>query len=111
MECLNLVGDNCLPWDPSVQTRHQEPSLESGRGDTTVCVADDLREWDYGDYEGLTIAEVRGKRRERGQDEAWNIWEAGCEGGEYVLRITGRFCVNTSAYVSSKIACTGCSEA
>ena len=99
-------------FNSEFQTRHQEPSHESRRANPTLCVADDLREWDYGDYEGLTIAEVRGKRRERGQEEAWNIWEEGCEGGEYVLgRTTGRFYVDTSADVSSKIARTGRSEA
>lgn len=37
---------------------------------------DDLMEWDYGDYEGLTSAQIR----ERQPD--WDLWRDGCPGGE-----------------------------
>jgi broad specificity phosphatase PhoE len=36
----------------------------------------DLREWDYGEYEGLTTPEIRVKRPD------WNLWSDGCPGGE-----------------------------
>ena len=39
-------------------------------------VWDDLREWDYGDYEGITTAEIR-----RSQSD-WTIWSHGCPAGE-----------------------------
>ena len=39
-------------------------------------VWDDLREWDYGSYEGVTTAEIR-----RSQSD-WTIWSHGCPGGE-----------------------------
>jgi broad specificity phosphatase PhoE len=39
-------------------------------------VVDDLTEWDYGDYEGLTSAEIRQDRPD------WNLWTHGCPGGE-----------------------------
>ena len=35
-----------------------------------------MREWDYGDYEGLTTAEIRTR------DPGWNLWRDGCPGGE-----------------------------
>src|SRR5436305_868701 len=38
--------------------------------------ADDLVEWDYGEYEGRTTAEIR---RERA---GWTIWDDGAPGGE-----------------------------
>jgi probable phosphoglycerate mutase len=37
---------------------------------------DDLREWDYGDYEGLTTPEIRTAR------PGWLLWRDGCPGGE-----------------------------
>jgi broad specificity phosphatase PhoE len=36
----------------------------------------DLMEWDYGAYEGLTAAEIRGQR------PGWNIWDDGVPEGE-----------------------------
>src|SRR5947209_1252420 len=37
---------------------------------------DDLREWDYGEYEGLTTPEIRS------ENDGWNLWRDGCPGGE-----------------------------
>jgi len=39
-------------------------------------ICEDLREWDYGDYEGLTTVQIR----ERASH--WNLWRDGCPGGE-----------------------------
>jgi len=36
----------------------------------------ELAEWDYGDYEGRTTADIR---RER---PGWTVWRDGCPGGE-----------------------------
>lgn len=41
-----------------------------------VRVDDDLVEWDYGRYEGLTTSEIRGSR------PGWTIWDDGAAGGE-----------------------------
>ena len=37
---------------------------------------DDLVEWDYGDYEGLTSEQIREDRPD------WDLWRDGCPGGE-----------------------------
>ena len=37
-------------------------------------ITDDLHEWDYGEYEGLTTPQIR----ERNPD--WNLWRDGCPG-------------------------------
>lgn len=42
----------------------------------TPVLDPDLMEWDYGDYEGLTTAELRQKR------PAWDLFADGCPGGE-----------------------------
>ncbi len=39
-------------------------------------VDDDLVEWDYGDFEGITTAEIRD------QVPGWTIWTGSCPGGE-----------------------------
>jgi probable phosphoglycerate mutase len=39
-------------------------------------VDDDLREWDYGAYEGRTTAEIRAER------PGWSLWDGGTPGGE-----------------------------
>ena len=39
-------------------------------------VVEDLREWDYGDYEGRTTAEIRTER------PGWTVWRDGPSGGE-----------------------------
>jgi probable phosphoglycerate mutase len=41
-----------------------------------AVICEDLREWDYGDYEGLTTPEIRTERPD------WNLWRDGCPGGE-----------------------------
>ena len=42
------------------------------RGETT----EDLLEWDYGEYEGITTPQIRESRPD------WNLWRDGCPGGE-----------------------------
>lgn len=39
-------------------------------------IRDDLREWDYGDYEGSTTAEILQGR------PGWSLWRDGCPEGE-----------------------------
>ena len=49
-----------------------------------VEVTDDLAEWYYGDFEGLTSAEIR--QRWHG----WRIWFNGCPGGESADQVRAR---------------------
>ena len=44
----------------------------------------DLLEWDYGHYEGRTLAEIHRERPD------WELFRDGCPGGESVLQITER---------------------
>jgi len=47
-------------------------------------VDDDLVEWDYGDYEGRTTADVRLER------PGWELWRDGCPNGEPIERVGER---------------------
>ncbi|KAF2131190.1 phosphoglycerate mutase family protein-like protein [Dothidotthia symphoricarpi CBS 119687] len=51
---------------------------------------DAIREWDYGNYEGLTSSQIRASRSERNMHPEWDIWRDGCEGGESPADITRR---------------------
>lgn len=55
--------------------RARETCLLAGLEDAAV-ENDDLREWDYGDYEGLTSVEIHQR------DPEWLLWRDGCPGGE-----------------------------
>jgi probable phosphoglycerate mutase len=44
----------------------------------------DLLEWDYGDCEGLTTAEIREER------PGWTVWDPGPRGGETVDQVAAR---------------------
>lgn len=52
-------------------------------------VTEDIREWDYGDYEGLTSAQIREQRAKAGE-KVWDIWRDGCPGGESPADVTKR---------------------
>jgi len=45
-------------------------------------VTEDIREWDYGEYEGKTSPQIREERKAKGLSESWDIWHDGCPGGE-----------------------------
>ncbi|MCJ1349274.1 hypothetical protein MMC31_007510 [Peltigera leucophlebia] len=57
-----------------------------------VTLTEDIREWDYGDYEGLVLREICARRKGKGLDREreWNIWMDGCEGGESVQQVAER---------------------
>ena len=50
----------------------------------TAQVEPDLREWDYGDYEGRTTADIHA------QHPSWNVFQDGCPHGETVEQIARR---------------------
>ena len=54
-----------------------------GFGDNAV-ILDDLAEWDYGDYEGITTEEIHAAR------PSWNLWQDGVPGGESVSDVGTR---------------------
>lgn len=60
----------CSPLSRALDTCHL-----AGLADRLETTSD-LLEWDYGDYEGVTTAEIRKKR------PRWSLWMDGTPGGE-----------------------------
>lgn len=47
-------------------------------------VLDDLREWNYGRYDGLTSAQIEAER------PGWSLWRDGCPDGEDLAAVARR---------------------
>jgi probable phosphoglycerate mutase len=70
-----LAGIECTLVLSSPRRRARETAELAGLGHR-VDVTDDLAEWDYGEYEGLTTAQIHARR------PGWSLWRDGCPGGE-----------------------------
>jgi broad specificity phosphatase PhoE len=55
----------------------------AGYGDG-AAIDSDLREWDYGRYEGITTADIRRERPD------WDLWRDGVPGGETIEEVAER---------------------
>ena len=77
LELLNLAYKDQLPWQA-----HGEPFCEGQKCEARIEVTEDIREWDYGDYEGITTPHIRELRKQQGLGPDWDIWRDGCPGGE-----------------------------
>ncbi|GAA4602863.1 putative phosphoglycerate mutase [Actinoplanes octamycinicus] len=53
-------------------------------GLTVTEVTEDLAEWNYGEYEGITTKEIRAGRPD------WSLWAHGCPGGESPAEVGAR---------------------
>ena len=63
--------------------RARETCRLAGYSDNAV-VDPNLQEWDYGDYEGRTTAEIQEQR------PAWSLWSDGVPGGESIQQVATR---------------------
>ncbi len=63
--------------------RARETCALAGLGDRAQP-REDLLEWDYGEYEGLTTAQIRARRPD------WSLWRDGCPGGEDAAAVAAR---------------------
>jgi len=64
--------------------RRRARNTAKGAGLTISVVDDDLAEWDYGDYEGVTTEEIHRDRPE------WLLWTDGGPGGESPEQVEAR---------------------
>jgi broad specificity phosphatase PhoE len=67
----------------SPMRRARDTCALAGLGDAAVVV-DDLHEWDYGDYEGVTTEEIHLTR------PGWTVFSDGCPGGEVAAQVAER---------------------
>ena len=74
-----------MPWQQHGELQASEVESTSAK----IEVTEEIREWDYGEYEGITSAEIAKQREEEGKGE-WDIWRDGCPGGESPEQIKER---------------------
>jgi len=79
-DCLAEVPFELVLTSP--RTRARRTAELAGFPDATV--EDDLVEWSYGDYEGITTEEIRRT------DPGWTIWTGVTPGGETAEQVTAR---------------------
>ncbi len=77
-----------VPYSPtrvfsSPLSRAQETCRLAGLGDRAES-RDELLEWDYGDYEGITTVEIHQTSPD------WVLWRDGCPGGEDPQQVGAR---------------------
>jgi len=80
-EPLAAVGFDRVLCSPL--SRARETCELAGLGDRAE-LTDDLLEWDYGDYEGRTSADIRSDR------PSWLLWRDGCPDGESAADVGAR---------------------
>jgi probable phosphoglycerate mutase len=77
-----LAGRSFALVVSSPYRRARETAEIAGFKDPVIW--EDLHEWAYGEYEGLTTPQIREKNPE------WNLWTDGCPGGERPDEISAR---------------------
>jgi len=77
-----LQGRRLSVWTSPLD-RARETCRLAGFGDSAQ-VDDDLREWDYGIYEGLTTLEIRRETPD------WSVWLSPIVNGESLEQVAGR---------------------
>ncbi|WP_245673386.1 acid phosphatase [Nocardia lijiangensis] len=85
-EAAGRVIDELKLRDPLVLTSPRQRAVRTAAlaGFAESTVENDLVEWDYGDYEGLTTTEIRETT------PGWTIWTGATPGGETPAQVRAR---------------------
>ncbi len=78
LRSFSFVGVRCSPL-----SRARETCALAGLADHAV-IDQDLVEWDYGEYEGRRVSDIRA------QQPGWNLFVDGCPGGESFADVAAR---------------------
>ncbi|ODV95457.1 hypothetical protein PACTADRAFT_42517 [Pachysolen tannophilus NRRL Y-2460] len=96
---VNLIKPSSIKYiftSPRLRAKTTAQLLTAGiseqvKNEIKFSIDERIREWDYGNYEGLTTAQIKQSRASRGlNSDNWSIWEYGCEGGEDYSKVTQR---------------------
>lgn len=83
LELLGLGCEGRLPWGRLGGVEGEDGEGKGLGGQVEVEVEERVREWEYGEYEGVTSKEIRERRKGQGLGNGeWDIWRDGCPGGE-----------------------------
>lgn len=91
-----LAGRSFVLVLASPLQRALETCLLAGFGDV-VQIDPNLCEWDYGDFEGLTTAEIRA------ENPNWSLWTSGVPNGETLGEVAAR----ADAAIARAVAANG----
>ena len=87
-ERAEALGPLLARWDFSLvltsPLRRARETCELAGFGPRAEVCEDLLEWDYGDYEGLTTPQIREQRPD------WSLWVDGCPDGEQPEEVGAR---------------------
>ena len=78
-----LAGRQFATVLASPRQRAMDTGRLAGYGDV-LTTSDDIAEWDYGTYEGLTTADIRA------DVPGWTLWRDGVPGGETAAQVAAR---------------------
>jgi broad specificity phosphatase PhoE len=80
----HLRGSDASPPVVLCSPRRRAIRTASLAGLRSPMIIDELAEWDYGDYEGLTTPQIRETV------PGWTVWTHPCPGGESAADVTAR---------------------
>jgi probable phosphoglycerate mutase len=88
----------------SPATRARDTAAAAGFGDAVVDA--DLREWDYGELEGVTTADIRARG---GVFADWTVWHGPVPGGETIDDVArrARRVVDRAGAAGGDVVCFG----
>jgi probable phosphoglycerate mutase len=79
-----VLGEREFALVLSSPLRRARETCELAGFAAVAVIDDDLHEWEYGEYEGLTTPQIWET------NPAWNLWRDGCPGGELPAQVGGR---------------------
>ncbi|HVV31048.1 MAG TPA: histidine phosphatase family protein [Mycobacteriales bacterium] len=81
---LRVVRQPAAPWSLALSSPLVRARDTARLAGLDVEVEDRLAEWDYGEYDGRTTADIQRDR------PGWDLWRDGCPGGEQAADVAER---------------------
>lgn len=81
---VRRLHGNETPWSLALTSPLRRAADTARLAGLDAAPDDRLREWNYGDYDGVTTAAIRAER------PGWDLWRDGCPGGEDGPQVAAR---------------------